>query len=170
MSGSKGRAWSARNRGVLGARRTDDGAAAIEFAIIMPILMILVFGVISFGYMLSFRQAVSQGAAEGARAAAVAPSSTSTGDRQTTARGAINDALRSYGVECKDDGTLVHSGGPSGTCTVEVKDSCTAGPSGARCAKVTLNYPYRSNSLLPGLGLNMFMPSELAYTTEVRIS
>ena len=53
--------------------REDRGAAAIEFALILPILVVLVFGIIAFGYMLSFRQAMSQAAAEGGRAAAVRP-------------------------------------------------------------------------------------------------
>jgi Flp pilus assembly protein TadG len=53
--------------------RAEGGAAAVEFALVAPLLLLLVFGVISYGYMLSFRQALSQGAAEGARAAAVSP-------------------------------------------------------------------------------------------------
>lgn len=150
-------------------RGPEEGAAAVEFALILPILMFLVFGIISFGYMLSFRQAMSQAAAEGARAAAVAPSGTPAGTRQTDATAAVNDALGSYGVSC-DGGSLTHAGGAAGTCSIEIKGSCTSGPAGAACAEVTLVYPYRDNSLLPGLGLTMFMPEELEYVTEVRIS
>ena len=51
--------------------RGDRGAAAVEFALISPMLLLLVFGIVTYGYMLSFRQAIGQGAAEGARAAAV---------------------------------------------------------------------------------------------------
>ncbi|UMG93025.1 TadE/TadG family type IV pilus assembly protein [Nocardioides sp. TF02-7] len=117
--------------GRTGRRRgSDDGAAAVEFALILPILMFLVFGIISFGYMLSFRQAMSQAAAEGARAAAVAPSGTPAGTRQADAAAAVDDALGSYGVSCSG-GSLTHAGGPSGTCSIEIKSSCTSGPAGS---------------------------------------
>ncbi len=150
-------------------RRDDRGAAALEFGLILPILLMLVFGVIAFGYMLSFRQALSQAAAEGGRSAAVQMSGTSSGDRISAARAAINDALDFYGVECTSGGALTHAGGASGNCTITI-GTCTSGPSGAQCAKVTLDYPYSDNALIPGLGLDAILPDNLAYTTEVRVS
>lgn len=158
--------WGARGRA---GGRDDKGAAALEFALILPILVMLVFGVISFGYMLSFRQAMSQAAAEGGRAAAVKPSGTASATRITAARAAINDALGSYGVSCTSGGSLTHSGGASGTCSVTI-GACTSGPSGAQCAKVTLHYPYSDNALIAGLGINAILPDDLEYTTEVRVS
>ncbi|KAA1418489.1 pilus assembly protein [Nocardioides humilatus] len=159
--------WGVRGRRT--GRREERGAAALEFALILPILVMLVFGVISFGYMLSFRQALSQAAAEGGRAAAVQPSGTASATRITAARSAINDALGSYGVTCTSGGGLTHSGGSSGTCTITI-GACTSGPTGAQCAKVVLHYPYKNNSLIPGLGINTILPSDLEYTTEVRVS
>lgn len=138
----------------------ERGAAAVEFALILPVLMYLVFGIISFGYMLSFRQALSQAAAEGARAAAVAPADTEDGERTADALAAINDAIDFYGVSCSD-GTM--------TCSVEIQP-CTGGPSGASCALVEVSYPYQDHSLLPSLGLSTFMPENLTYSTEVRVS
>ena len=154
-----------------GGRRTgreDRGAAALEFGLILPILVMLVFGVIAFGYMLSFRQGMSQAAAEGGRAAAGQISGTSSSVRIEAARAAINDALDSYGVECNGD-ALTHSGGASGTCNIVI-GACTTGPSGAQCARVTLDYPYSDNSLIPGLGVNALLPDNLVYTAEVRVS
>ncbi len=40
--------------------RGERGAAALEFALIAPLLLMLVFGIIQYGYVLSFRQALSQ--------------------------------------------------------------------------------------------------------------
>ena len=59
-------------------RCTDDGASSmVEFAFIMVLLLTIVFGIINFGLILSFKQDVTRAAAEGARAAAVAfPGST----------------------------------------------------------------------------------------------
>jgi Flp pilus assembly protein TadG len=62
------------SRRASGRPSRDRGAAMVEFALILPIFVALVFGIISYGYMLSYRQAVSQAASEGARAAAIVPS------------------------------------------------------------------------------------------------
>ncbi|MEZ0578872.1 TadE family protein [Nocardioides sp. MH1] len=159
--------WGARGRRTGG--RDEGGAAALEFALVLPMLAVLIFGVISFGYMLSFRQAMSQAAAEGGRAAAVKPAGTANADRITAARAAVNDALSSYGVSCTSGGGLTHSGGSSGTCAITI-GACTSGPSGAQCAKVALHYPYKDNSLIPGLGVNTLLPGDLDFTTEVRVS
>lgn len=159
--------WGASGRRA--GRRDDRGAAALEFGLILPVLVLLVFGVIAFGYMLSFRQAMSQAAAEGGRAAAVQMAGTSSGDRISAARAAVNDALDFYGVECTSGGALTHSGGASGNCAITI-GACTSGPSDTQCAKVTLEYPYSDNSLIPGLGINAFLPDNLVYTAEVRVS
>ena len=57
----------------VGRRRapSERGAAAVEFALVVPLLLLLIFGIISYGMMLSFRQGLTQAASEGARAAAV---------------------------------------------------------------------------------------------------
>lgn len=154
-----------RRRGARGSR----GASAVEFALVVPILLYLVFGIISFGYMLSFRQALSQGAAEGARAAAVAITGTTDTVRSASAQAAVNDALGSYGVTCSA-GVLLKAGKTVGTCTITPTVTCSSGSTAVTCAQISLDYRYKDNSLLPGLGLGAFMPSDLRYTTEVRTS
>ena len=78
-------------------RRSESGAAAVEFALVLPLLMLLLFGIISYGVMLSFRQSLSQAAAEGARAAAV---TFVVGQKQSEAYSSVNQALDSFGVIC----------------------------------------------------------------------
>src|SRR3954471_22991764 len=112
-------------------RRAEGGAAAVEFALVAPLLLLLVFGVISYGYMLSFRQALSQGAAEGARAAAVSPYPDAS-DKETAALDAINDALDvdAYGVTCTGvaaNSPLKKDGVTVGTCSV-ITAACDADP------------------------------------------
>lgn len=164
----RGLAGPSLRNGRAGAR-DDRGAAALEFALVLPILAALVFGIISWGYMLSFRQAMSQAAAEGGRAAAVKPAGTDNGVRVTAARAAVNDALGSYGVSCTSGGGLTHGDGPAGTCSISV-GSCSSGPAGAQCAKVTLSYPYADNALIPGVAIGAILPDNLTYATEVRVS
>lgn len=49
----------------------DSGAAALEFALVVPILLLLVMGIIEFGFLFQGQLAVTHAAREGARLAAV---------------------------------------------------------------------------------------------------
>jgi Flp pilus assembly protein TadG len=49
----------------------DGGAALVEFAIIVPVLFVLIFGIIEFGWAFFQQLDVRHGAREGARLAAV---------------------------------------------------------------------------------------------------
>lgn len=48
-------------------RRSDDGAAAVEFALILPIFSLLLFGLIEFGYYFYTAQTTNSAARETAR-------------------------------------------------------------------------------------------------------
>lgn len=48
-------------------RRPDRGASAVEFALVMPILIMLVFGIISYGIVFAQMLALGNGAREAAR-------------------------------------------------------------------------------------------------------
>jgi Flp pilus assembly protein TadG len=52
-------------------RKSDDGASLVEFAFVMPFLLILILGIVEFGFMLGQFNEVRHGAHEGARLAAV---------------------------------------------------------------------------------------------------
>jgi Flp pilus assembly protein TadG len=59
------------------ARRTgakEAGAVAVEFALVLPILLLVVFGIIDFGRMLNAQISLTQAAREGARWAALGQS------------------------------------------------------------------------------------------------
>jgi Flp pilus assembly protein TadG len=153
--------------------RDQKGAAAVEFALVVPLLLLLVFGVISYGYMLSFRQALSQGAAEGARAAAVSPYPDS-GDKEQAALDAINDALGvdAYGISCSGaavGSALEKDGVDVGTCSVTTA-SCAQDPT-KDCVTVDLDYRYRDHPLLPNFpGVGLLLPSHLRYDSTARVS
>ena len=65
-----------RRRPALHAAR-DRGAAAVEMAIVLPVLVALTFGIIDFGRILNAEIQLSQGAREGVRIAALAAGNTS---------------------------------------------------------------------------------------------
>lgn len=49
----------------------ERGAAALEFALIVPVLLLLVLGIIEFGFMFQAQLALTHAAREGARMASV---------------------------------------------------------------------------------------------------
>jgi len=55
-------------------RGADRGAAAVEFALLLPLLLILVFGIIDFGRMLNAQITLTEAAREGARASVLGTS------------------------------------------------------------------------------------------------
>ncbi|MDP3892583.1 TadE/TadG family type IV pilus assembly protein [Nocardioides sp.] len=130
-------------------RRDASGAAAVEFALVVPLLLVIILGIISYGFMLSFRQSISQAAAEGARAAAVAPASA---DRQALAFEAIENAI---GDSC---------GSAYLTCATSTPASCST------CLSVTVTYAYTADPSKPTFGFGIAMPDELTYTAVSEIS
>ncbi|WP_208812979.1 TadE/TadG family type IV pilus assembly protein [Micromonospora echinofusca] len=63
-------------------RPRDRGAAAVEFALILPVVLLVIFAIIDFGRMLNAQLTVNQAAREGARATALA--GTTQGDARVT--------------------------------------------------------------------------------------
>jgi len=144
-------------------RRNERGAAVVETALCLCFVVIpLVFASIAYAYMLSFRQTVSQSAAEGARAAAVAPASATEAQRETAAMNAVTSALSSGagGLTCTS---------PHVTCSVVNVPNCGDG-SGNDCMRVTVSYPYREYSLLPIPGLGFVMPATVSYSAVAEVS
>ncbi len=54
------------------SRRREDGAAAVEFAFIVPLLVLLFFGIVYFGLSIFRQQVIESAAREGARVASLA--------------------------------------------------------------------------------------------------
>lgn len=158
-------------------RRDERGAAALEFAILVPVILLLVFGIIAYAYMFSFRQALSQAASEGARAAVGAPTTCSaalsspytgtTCPAQSAAAAAVSASLADYDMSC---------GANHLTCAISVPFTGTSStgavcPSSHSCVQVQVTYPYRAHSLLPTVpGFGFTLPSTLAFSSVVQVS
>src|SRR5262245_16242064 len=63
----------------LHARRHESGAAAVEFALVLMPLMLLIFGIIQYGMYFWARQSAVAAAREGERRASVGDYATCTG-------------------------------------------------------------------------------------------
>lgn len=54
-------------------RRHEDGAAAVEFALVVPLLLLILLAIISMGFVFNQQLTLTQAAREGARIIAVKP-------------------------------------------------------------------------------------------------
>lgn len=131
-------------------RNRDEGAQLIEFAILAPFLILLLLGIIEFGYFMGERNEVKHGAHEGARLAAVNDGSIITGacdamnlPGTSTAEISLVDGPSASAVAADGVGAI----GDHATITV----SATVSP-------------------LSGLGLiEAFLPSTIDTTAEFRL-
>jgi Flp pilus assembly protein TadG len=73
--------------------RRDEGASAVEFALVLPILLLLVFGIISYGTLFAQQLALNNGVRQGARIAVVEGSLAS----DKTCAGAVSAVRNSTG-------------------------------------------------------------------------
>jgi Flp pilus assembly protein TadG len=142
--------------------RTENGAAFVEFTLVLPFFLTLIFGLISMGGLFSFRQTLSQAATEGARAAAISPANYTFAQRTTRATDAINQAFAGIG------GTAVSCGVGGLTCTIpSVPTSCG---NSAQCISVTLTYAYAANPRIPVPQFFSFtLPTTVSYTSSARV-
>jgi Flp pilus assembly protein TadG len=130
-----------------GSLSKEDGVAAVEFAIIMTLLFIVVFGIVEFGVAFSKLNVYTGAAREGARYAAVRCSPDST-------TGCTNDLIASR-VNASAVGYPVGPGSPSADTV------CSASNIGAPVTvswsqNITVDIPF-----LPGM-------SPITYTRLVK--
>jgi Flp pilus assembly protein TadG len=143
-----------RRRRLRVARADERGAVAVEFALVLPILLLIVFGTINFGLLFSAQIGLNSAARDGARAGVVQPL---TGNAMSCS--AIATQARSnagvLGVVTSKVGVTVT--GPTGTsCTLAANSStvtgaasstvCTGGSSGGQ---LTVALAYTQNALVP---------------------
>jgi len=68
-----------------GCRRLDSGAAAVEFALVLPVLLLVLFGIIDFGRAYNMQIALTQASREGVRGLALGTTSNPTSVVQAAA-------------------------------------------------------------------------------------
>jgi Flp pilus assembly protein TadG len=92
----------------------EEGVAAVEFALILPVLALFLFGVLEFGRVWSQYQVFQGAAREGARCAAVQATDFSDCDIQT----AIDHAAEPYKPSDPSADVRIVGGGPAANgCT-----------------------------------------------------
>jgi Flp pilus assembly protein TadG len=128
---------------------SQRGAAAVEFAIILPVLILLLFGAIEFGLLLYNQQVLTNASREGARAGIVSQA-------PRVSDGEIGSIVETYCV-----GNLVTFGAPNVPQTLVTRNGDTFQSDLA--VDVTYNYDFL---VLGNLG---FGPQTLAARTVMKM-
>ena len=71
------KSWGKRNAGSDGPHKVR-AAAIVEFAVVLPVLLAILFGIIEYGYVFMVRQSLQHAAREGGREASLQSSTLST--------------------------------------------------------------------------------------------
>jgi Flp pilus assembly protein TadG len=94
----------------------DSGASAVEFALVVPMLLVLVFGIINFGAIFAQQIALNNAARQAARAAVVAGAS-ATQECKQIVQGVQTAAATTIAMttgNIQSQVSLVQSGAPGG--------------------------------------------------------
>lgn len=139
----------------------DDGASAVEFALVLPLLAMLIFGGLTAGLALNNKQQLNHAAREGARFAATLADEADPCGAGSTWASCVRDRVVGSGVgsldltrdglcisRVEEDGSVTTT--PFGTSTTGATELCfTESPalSGAR-VQVVVNSPSRVDAVL----------------------
>lgn len=135
VSDSRGAVWR-RFRAVM---RSERGQALIEFAFILPILLVFMLSLVDFGIALDRREVIQHAVREGARQASIGLSESDTID-------VVVD--QSQGSLEADDVTICYVVGPTGT------PAGFAGSDVRVSATFTYQFSLGSGELLNGIGID----------------
>jgi Flp pilus assembly protein TadG len=165
--------------------RTADerGAAMVELSLVLPVLLLLVLGGITFGLILGFRQTAEEAASEGARAAMVTFARTSdSAQAQTAAVTQADSSMASWEPTCDpedgdDDGlgcwVYVHdcANQVSGRLEDSVDPATLDTAAEPDCVTVVVNHDYEQKPFLPKIPLlDNVLPETIATAATVQLS
>jgi Flp pilus assembly protein TadG len=123
----------------------------LEFALVIPVFVFVLYGIIAYGMALSAKASLTNAAADGARAAIGAT------DPVAAATTRANSAMSSYAADAY---------------TVEpVLETPCPGSSNDQCIRVTITFNYKDHPLVPSApGLGLVLPDQIRASYEVRLS
>jgi len=103
------------------ARDNQNGAAVVEFAVVLPLLLLFVFGIIEFGFLMYNQAMLTNASREGARGGIVSQT-----PRKSTSQ--ITTIVQNY---CSDFLVTFRSGADPGPQVTVKKNGTVADPSTA---------------------------------------
>ncbi len=137
--------------------RCQKGVAAIEFAIVLPVLMIIVFGIIEFGLLMYDKQVITNASREGARIG-ISDAVVSDADIEAVVDNYIANNLITFGSTPTSPVTTIVPGGDRTGMGMEFGDDLAV--------TVTYNYDFL---ILPGFVAGLAGVQTLATTTVMKM-
>lgn len=117
-------------RGVSKSRMRQGGAELVEFALVLPLLLILLVGIFDFGYLFALRQKMTNAALEAARTTVSLPLTNSSCTSSTPcAIVAAANAVVQYMARAGASASCIQPGSPTTTAALEWTYSCANGTS-----------------------------------------
>lgn len=133
-----------------GPHRNESGASLVEFALVFPIFVLVILGLVSFGMMLALKQGVTNAAADGARSVVGVVDNASTtlvDERIEKAKATVANRLSWLGGNSSHLVTEVKwYNAASGSCVTLAVGVAPPSPP-TICVKVI--YPYDDHKLVP---------------------
>jgi Flp pilus assembly protein TadG len=143
--------------------KDQKGGALIEFAIVLPLLMLLVGGIVDFGILFYNKQVLTNASREGARAGIVYQSD-GAGNKIILTESDIQGIVERY---CEDKKLWTFSGSSLPTTTAPGVDSLTY-PSDLTVT-VSFNYTFLLSSVLNLLGGSFGPTLDISAVTVMRM-
>ncbi len=116
--------------------RTQRGAAAVEFGLIAPLLLLLVFGIADFGYMLLKSHLVNNVARDAVRAASLSGS-------YADVDAVVDDELADAGITGASVTTSITCSSPDGTTCTGSQASFDANAQSGSAVSVSIAYTHQ---------------------------
>ncbi len=150
-------------RTLLRRGRSEDGAQLIEFALVLPMLLLVVLGIAEFGFLFQRYEVVTNAAREGARMAVLPGYSTPIGQAAVVTR------IQAYVAAGR---VPVASGTPGNPTVSIVDDTIDVGgglpPVNVKRVTVTYTHTYMFLPAIAGLFGNAYTTVPLTAIAEMR--
>lgn len=114
--------------------RSERGAAAVEFSIVATLLLMLLFGLLLYGFVFGLKHTMTHAASEGARAANAAAVGSEVIAAEERARNALSWR------KARDHAVI----------ETEILDPCDS-TAGVRCIRVAISYDWKEHPIVPSL-------------------
>lgn len=148
MSDSRVIAPQARSR-LRMSRRDESGAALVEFALVVGIFMLVLYGLVSFGMILATKQRITNAAAEAARSAVGAPDPVAAATARVT--------------------QLLGPAAPVGGYTPSYVTGICSAPNTGQCITVSIVWDWAGHPIVPHApGLGLVTPPTFASSAVVQ--
>lgn len=136
----------------------QDGVAALEFAIVAMVFLIILYGILTYGFIFGLDQSMNHAAEEGARSAI----------STTTDAAAITKAHDTAMARLGWLGSRIQSSDVVAT-VVQGTTDCDATDVTIKCIKVVITYPWGTRPIIPPFP-GMPAPSQMQAVAVVELT